>query len=963
MIERQEDGTYKIPAALRFLSTAHRVLPQAVPPISSMRPQKRADLRSFGWICGALSAPDSLDRYVVEFVTHARVRILAYIDRQGHVFSTDVPFEEPPTGDPQLSFALFSDGNTGDERRGCIRVRAQEDDPVIVARFIGRNDRFDILDSWYDFDKYGRDLSYDDAMARTYLAFVYRPSLGGAAIDGFGFSLVDASLAHMPLTRALPHIIQAVRDGSFDQMVRQPALVRLLTRWLVEISASRSGTLEEDALRLVRTTKYSDLYYVVVAQNQAAPWVQRYAWAVESALNRFKIIRDRLGDQAVSADLPTCIRFAGRFTDGMVEDVWNRVRSKATDRGHDGRVSTKWEAEQRDELDVPVVSDMLGEWDVRVALAQGIENLKTPYRTYAEFHVNCAEGAVAFFAHVPDAYVMPPTEWDEEKDAWRNRKAEETAACALNYARKLGLALAALAFGASERVNRVEYLAEYMDDGAEVNRSDSGSRFQEQWAKRRACQATFQRSQLEEALFGFAADGVDGDSTPGGNKVLSGLSLRQMLADIGAVYKAVGGTWSLPEVADISATGRKDPRDVFKAVVPTQLAQRRNDAPEILDGSLPLGLRARLGASYLSDLRITAESAHRRQAERIADAVDGASDDIEAIRMVRSLQQEQADPVDVNGSTRVMAALAEGSVARDDKNGLVNCYLGDDPYLRTLEEAQRLAKDDPHAAASVLCEALRKAEDSGAFSDDAEVVHRAFDTYASRLLYNLVRAGRVQFDGRAGADFGAADASKRVELVPDSLYLCYLEAEQLLEHTIDGSDEALRIGNKAIQLAPATAAGYRQLARALMLVGDVESAKDALRNALQVAVQPADVSVSYYQLGYVLWKAGDPQTGALCYLKSVSVSAYVALQVMAELRQLMQENDVKLVPTDELDDALKEADIPVAPSECVLDALLDGAAAATDAGAFPCARSLLALRLHYKPDDALANVAQSLHEE
>ena len=46
----------------------------------------------------------------------------------------------------------------------------------------------------------------------------------------------------------------------------------------------------------------------------------------------------------------------------------------------------------------------------------------------------------------------------------------------------------------------------------------------------------------------------------------------------------------------------------------------------------------------------------------------------------------------------------------------------------------------------------------------------------------------------------------------------------------------------------------------------------------------------------------------------------------------------------------------------VLEALGSGASAAVDVGMFPVARNLLALRLRYRPDDALVNVLRSLGE-
>ena len=256
----------------------------------------------------------------------------------------------------------------------------------------------------------------------------------------------------------------------------------------------------------------------------------------------------------------------------------------------------------------------------------------------------------------------------------------------------------------------------------------------------------------------------------------------------------------------------------------------------------------------------------------------------------------------------------------------------------------------------VLIDAVGEAAALDGFVDGATTVYRSFDSYASRVLYNRARAG-------AGAPSrSSADAGKRVEVVPDSYYLCHLEITQLLEHSFERTEEALRFGQRAIELGPATAAGYRQLGRAYMLVGDMENAAAVLEEGLLIAVQPSDIAMAYYQLAYVLWKAGRPQAGAACYLKSLMTSSSMAMQATAELQELVEETGVALPPREVVDEELAKHAVPVAPTAEVLEALGSGASAAVDVGMFPVARNLLALRLRYRPDDALVNVLRSLGE-
>ena len=245
------------------------------------------------------------------------------------------------------------------------------------------------------------------------------------------------------------------------------------------------------------------------------------------------------------------------------------------------------------------------------------------------------------------------------------------------------------------------------------------------------------------------------------------------------------------------------------------------------------------------------------------------------------------------------------------------------------------------------------------------MVHRNFDNYPSRVLYNLARkdgVSAVVADQRefGAGDFGAADHERKVVLVPDSLLHCHMEASKLLEHSFAGVDGALAHAKRAVELAPTAAAPRCLLARMYMLMGDMASSTKTLNAALALATQPNEIAVAYYQLAYTRWKSGDARTGAACYVKSISTSPIMVTQAAIELQDLLGQEGVKLPARDELDDVLRAAGVPLAPDGKVLDILVLAARKAVDAGVFPVGRSLLATRLNYKPDDALMGVYRSL---
>ena len=196
--------------------------------------------------------------------------------------------------------------------------------------------------------------------------------------------------------------------------------------------------------------------------------------------------------------------------------------------------------------------------------------------------------------------------------------------------------------------------------------------------------------------------------------------------------------------------------------------------------------------------------------------------------------------------------------------------------------------------------------------------------------------------------------------MPATLVFCYLESVKLLEESFAHADEALRCGVRCMEMAPTFSAAFRQTARAYMLVGDLESAASALVACLRIALQPEEIAIAYYQLAYVEWKAGRLDTGVACYLKSIMTSPVYGAQSTVELQELLHEPGARMVPRDEVDEVLDAAGIPVAPREELLDQMEEALRAAVDANVFSVARSLLSLRLHYRPDDALVNVLRSL---
>ncbi|MEG0990260.1 MAG: tetratricopeptide repeat protein [Gordonibacter sp.] len=920
----QQGKTYTVSAAASLLGSSRRVLADAVVPTSLG--ESASSVRSYGWISGACASPSKNDRYLVEFIGKREFRIVAYVDRFARVFTTDEPLVSPPARMPDVDFAYFPEQEPRRDQQGFVRVQAAGGDMREVARYTCVQGRYAFFDSWFDFGPHGADLSYDDALARAYFAFVLRPAQGAGEVPTRGIDFVHECLRSEHLLEGLRCICATVQRVEADPVVHPPSLARLLARWLDEagLGSLSAPAVPDDALRLVRTARYANTFYVV-HENAEAPVELCSVWALEAALNRFLLIEEAFGEQASAATEADCIRWDAY----LVESA--------------GAQPLSWDLPAQ----VPAGA-VDGEWAVRCGMAAAIERLKVPLRIEVALREDVEAGLVAFALTVPDASLMPQQRASDAPTGvgWVAATDAERDAQARRYAMRFALALAALAFEASPSVQRVDVAARPLRRAVELDGQGEGGN-----QTGGASGGEFPPSETSPAYFQVTLTRQAYDA--------SGRFRAALESDPAALLASCGAMIDVPDA------------DPFAPVEALPSAKLRHALPETKDMTLSPAACAALGVDRASGLRIVADGHRRHLGEVLAERVRGTATATEAIRAVREEQEaaaERGDDAAVAACLRLMAALAEGSLDMGDQNAVVSCFIGEDRCLAALNRARGLAQGNPQEAVGVLMDAVAEAAALDGFVDGATTVYRSFDSYASRVLYE--RARQAAKDGSGPSILAlsapaleacaAADSQKRVLLASDSFYLCHLEIVSLLERSFDRVDDALRYGRRAIELAPATAAGYRQLGRAYMLVGDMENAIAVLESCLRVATQQSDIAIAYYQLAYALWKAGRHQVGAACYLKSVMVAPVVALQAMAELKGLVDEQGIEPIDRDDVDGELEAAGIVVAPTSAVVDLLSAGAAAAVDAGLFPVAHNLLSLRLRYRPDDALVSVMRSL---
>lgn len=919
------EGVYRTSAKDRLFSRGVRVLKKALIAL----PHDTSKPSDYGVVFKGLPLPASGGSYLVECLDAKTIRIVAYFDLYGRAFSTSEPLTIPPACIPNLYFARddtkrFERGKGG----GLVYVQSENESYREVAQFSCARNGFSLFDSWYNFGEFFKSLSYHDAMARAYLAFVYRPSHGAPEVPSRGLSCVFERLRDEKPLAALRLIASDVYGTRVDPCLVPPALVCCLARWLSEagLDALLKEHTNDDALRLVRTVRYAKVYYMTT-EDDSLEVSLRTLWSIEAALNRFLLVSEMLGEEAALVGEQDCIYWDGQLFETVAAQ----------------------HPTLRDLADAPLGNEG-GEWDVRCALSSAVERLRLPVRIDVTIRADALLGEVSLDVITPDADFMPrlflkdfspqeapsgsavSSEVEGGSSSDKNNDQKDSLIAtpemrqnqALRYALHLGLILSALAFETSPTIDRVNVVLRPFYDEKENESLQKGGEFPHDGENNAWAEVVFKRDSFNiDEYFekGFQLDPI-------------------------VRYKKHAAVFNQPAPDALCLSNHFD------------VATTRNKLPEELTVALPPVAKEALGAQDSTDLRIHYDGLHRSIAEDLADRLAGANSVADATSKVRAVQDKAlasgCDRV-VRSCTHLMEALVEGSVERSDQNSVVSSFLGEDRCLAALGRAQKLAARDTDQAVDILIDAVSEARALDGFIDSDTTVFRAFDSYMARVLYNRARASGEGFPSQACRDHG-----KRVELTPDSFYLCHLEIVRLLEHSFERADEALRYGKRAIELAPATAAGYRQLGRAYMLVGDMDNASLFLQEGLHVAVAPSDIAMAYYQLAYVLWKLNRAQDGAACYLKSLSISPMVAIQASAELHELIAEADVTMPSRDKVDLFLVGAGIPVAPSSEVLEVAGQGAALSADSNMFSVARNLLSVRLRYRPDDALVGVIRSL---
>ncbi|MBT1165458.1 tetratricopeptide repeat protein [Bifidobacterium simiarum] len=159
--------------------------------------------------------------------------------------------------------------------------------------------------------------------------------------------------------------------------------------------------------------------------------------------------------QRIAAEHPDPLAADGPVRDGTAQ---SRTAQSGTAQSGDGETS-------------PYAGG--SEWVYRQTFSSLVRRLRLPYRFDAEFRSNLADGNVAIGFTTAGTSMMPSTRYDEHQRTWVDLSDAERASMSTDYNLRVGLMMAALAFGVDEHVRKVSLHVDSIGLEEAVDEQDS----------------------------------------------------------------------------------------------------------------------------------------------------------------------------------------------------------------------------------------------------------------------------------------------------------------------------------------------------------------------------------------------------------------------------------------------------------------------------------------------------------
>lgn len=312
-------------------------------------------------------------------------------------------------------------------------------------------------------------LSYADAVATAFFATFFIPDLHQALI-GFGYSHV----LHRLYTEApLGAIRRSVKD--IKRVRKENLLVSGLESYYervmhdvgaLEPTQSLEAVHGAERLHLEEAQRTSAHY--LIWDDSLEPSAALKVLRIEGALNRLQAIYQCIQSNASQGgksleNTITCERIAA-FDNAIIEDP-AFIASESSGMQSFGNpfdddnirpLMHLWrKARKRQQSSSYLKQTEAGEWLYRQSLSELIRSLYLPFRFDADFRSNLNDGKVALAFTATGSSLMPAYKYDTFENAWHKYSDTEKSFIATNYNLRIGIMLATLAFGASEKIQNV----------------------------------------------------------------------------------------------------------------------------------------------------------------------------------------------------------------------------------------------------------------------------------------------------------------------------------------------------------------------------------------------------------------------------------------------------------------------------------------------------------------------------
>ncbi len=811
----------------------------------------------------------------------------------------------------------------------------QESVSMEVANYILEDGLYFVDGSWFNFDRYckaDRGLYYEEFMVRMYMAFRYRGVESNMLIVPRDLEALNIFLDDAVFANFVDFLWMLPTAEKCDKAFCVPSLAKYLRQWLVEAGVgseqweSLMALNDGNPLRLVRTRHLSDLYYLCPYDYEKCAPYRRLIWGCESALNKYKMLSEILEGHAHEANYREIKELEDDFIGEFLEAAMRISESSTCPSSQTVRESLDASNSHSEPLGLTAKGDKTyswksrnAEWALHMDIALSFERIRTPFRFAPLFRVNIFTKTVVVDLQVADINAFSGACYNSRRRRWESDDEETRCDTALTHTKALSVMIAEVVFKEHPQIERVVIAAYPVRDEGNV----------EQDAERilEGCENdsfAFTVNYTREKFFAFS----------GSDEILD-------LALYLDLHEFIDSMPEPPAPCRDGAIFEVECPELYDRVAPV----------EMLDGKLPRFARHFLFAQRASDLGIGIDAARRYVGVSLADSIVKAADTTERIRLITERKAELHDPELQDACNDLMVALTMGTIDPNDHAAIAQCFVPDNGTLGAVEEAIALFEaEGVDAGVNVLMQMAHTLEQRYGIADTNDTVYRCFDSYASRLAYNrAVHRGLLP-----------DDAGKTVRLAPDGLLFCYIEALRMLEHSFEHTDEAIRIGQRCIELAPASSPGYMQLARIYMLVGDIDLAQEVIERYLTVTVSAEEAGWAYNQLAYAFSRVDRIDEASACYTKAMILSPSIFETAARGLDELVKEYDVYVCSANEVDDVLMDYDIPVAPSPEKLEWLHEAGAAAVDLGYMDVARSAFGTLCQGKPSDVLSMAILSL---